>query len=196
MLEGNRINIRPMEEFDLKAFFQWSIQTREKSFFLNSKQEVEINSFGQLKKDYQEKRSQALIPAFPLIIEEIDGNTVGFFRFTVYPGESLNASMSIAFFRKEYFFDELGKEVGNLIFDYFFNRKNLVRVYAKVIEVEKESIDYLKLFGFKLEGIQRDQIFLTGRYLNLCHLGVLKEEVRLVDIQGKENDRLQSSNDK
>ncbi|MDY6853168.1 MAG: GNAT family protein [Thermodesulfobacteriota bacterium] len=179
MLEGKKITIRSFEDFDLMTLFQWSVQTKWNSFFLDDKNDVEIKSFIQLKKDYKEKRSQALIPPLPFVIGETDANTIGFMRFTIPSGNNLNALMSIAFVQEEHLSTELGKEAGSLILDYLFNRRNLFRVYTKVIEEERDHLDYLMNLGFKLEGTQRQQIFLQGRYLNLCTLGILKEEVDL-----------------
>lgn len=179
MLEGKKITIRSFEDFDLMTLFQWSVRTQRSSFFLNDKNDVETKSFIQLKRDYQEKRSQALIPPLPFVIEATDGNTVGFVRFNIPSGNNLNALMSIAFVQEEHLSTELGKEAGSLILDYLFNRRNLFRVYTKVIEEERDYLDYLMDLGFKLEGTQRHQIFLQGRYLNLCTLGILKEEVDL-----------------
>ena len=180
MLEGKNINIRSLEEYDLKTFFQWSRQTEQNSFFLNDKNDVEIHSYAQLEKDYREKRSQVLIPSLPLVIEEINGNIIGFFRFTIYPGDNLNVLTGISFLQRDYFFNDLGRETGNLILDYFFNRKNLFRVYAKAIDEERNYLDYLLVLGFKLEGTQKDQIFFKGKYHNLCTLGMLREEAEFV----------------
>ena len=190
MLEGEKINIRPMEEHDLKPFFRWSLQTGENSFFLNDKNDVEIYSYLQLQKDFRDKRALALIPPLPLVIEDHSGKIAGFFRFTIYPGDDRNALMSIAFVNQEHFFNELEGEAGDLILNYFFNRKNLFRVYTRVIEEESGSLDYLRGFGFELEGLQKDQIFLEGRYLNLCTLGILRDEAKSVKmVDGAKNDR-------
>ena len=180
MLEGKHINIRSLEDYDLTTIFEWSLKSQQYSFFLDNKNDVDIKSFIQLKKDSREKRSQALIPHLPLVIEETNGNIIGFCLSTVYPSDNLTAALHIAFLQEDYFFDHLGKEAGNLMLEYFFNKKNLFRVFTKVLEEEKICLDYLTRLGFKLEGVQRDQIFLKGSYRNLYTLGILKEETEWV----------------
>ena len=178
MLEGNRVSIRPLEDFDLKTFFQWSHQNEGRSFFLDDKMDIEIGSYIQLEKEYREKRSQSLIPPLPMVIEERGGAVIGFLRFTIYYGDNLNALLSIVFLKREHFFEAEGKEAGILMLDYLFGRKNLFRIWTKVIEEERDCLDYLLRLGFKLEGIQKKQVFLRGRYFDLCNLGILRDEAK------------------
>ena len=164
-----------MEDFDLKTFFQWSLQNQESSFFLDEKNDIEIKSFLQLKKDYAQKRSQALMPPIPLVIEKNE-RVIGFLRFTMHMGDERVAFISFAFINRDHLRDKSGEEAGGLILDYFFNRKNCSRVFTKAMEREKDYLDCLFRLGFKLEGTHRDQIFLKGSYLSLCTLGILREE--------------------
>ena len=106
---------------------------------------------------------------------------IGFVRFTIYHVSNLNAFLSIVFLKKEHFFAAEGKEAGILMFDYLFRRKNLFRIWTKVIEEERDCLDYLLRLGFKLDGIQKKQVFLRGRYLDLCTLGILRDEAKWGD---------------
>ncbi len=108
---------------------------------------------------------------------------MGFFKFTIYPGNERISLISMAFFHKDHFIDELGKEAGRLILDYLFNGKNIFRIFSKVLEEERDYLDYLFSLGFKLEGIQKDQISLEGSYLNLCNLGIFREEANIKSVQ-------------
>ena len=73
MLEGNKVSIRPLEDFDLKTFFQCGRQNEESSFFLDDKMDIEISSYIQLEKEYRGKRSLSLMPPLPMVIEEKGG---------------------------------------------------------------------------------------------------------------------------
>jgi hypothetical protein len=177
MLEGHKVSVRAIEDFDLKTFFQWSRQSKERSFFLDEKNDVTVISYIQLEKEYREKKSLAMIPPLPMVIEKSDGPVLGFLRMAVNVGENMNSFLSIAFLEKEHFFSAEGQEAGVLILDYLFKKKNLYRVWTKVIEEESDCLDYLLRLGFQLEGIQRRQVYLRGRYLDLCELGLLRDEV-------------------
>jgi RimJ/RimL family protein N-acetyltransferase len=181
MLEGNKVSIRPIEDFDLKTIYQWSRRNNESAFFLNDKNDIEINSYIQLEKDYWEKRTLSIIPPLPMVIEKANGTVIGFLRIAMNVGDNMNSFLGIAFLDKEHFFSEEGKEAGILILEYLFNKKNFFRVWTKVIEEERDCLGYLLRLGFKLEGVQKRQVFLKGRYLDLCELGVFRDEVEWRD---------------
>lgn len=50
------------------------------------------------------------------------------------------------------------------------------RIYARVLAENEKAIKRALRFGFKQDGIERQAIHKNGKYLDLIHLSILKEE--------------------
>tara|TARA_B100002051_G_C16707683_1_gene624765 strand:+ start:1121 stop:1687 length:567 start_codon:yes stop_codon:yes gene_type:complete len=67
------------------------------------------------------------------------------------------------------------KEAQSLMIDHAFNKMNLRRIEAaandeRLLEINK------RLFGFKLEGVQREKDYIEGNYIDRFILGLLRKD--------------------
>jgi RimJ/RimL family protein N-acetyltransferase len=69
-----------------------------------------------------------------------------------------------------------GTEALKAIIAYGFNRLNLYRLEAEVIENNAASVKMIKGQGFKEEGRLREAKFVNGTYYDLLRFGMLKRE--------------------
>lgn len=81
-------------------------------------------------------------------------------------------------------FDKFSKNMNSLIFfqeaqillmDHAFNKMNMNRITAAANDKRLLKINE-KLFGFRLEGIQRERDYIDGKYCDRHMLGILKSE--------------------
>jgi RimJ/RimL family protein N-acetyltransferase len=69
----------------------------------------------------------------------------------------------------------LFQEAQILLMDHAFNKMNINRITAAANDKRLLKINE-KLFGFKLEGIQRERDYIDGKYCDRHMLGILKSE--------------------
>lgn len=73
-----------------------------------------------------------------------------------------------------------GKNVASstakLLFDYAFNSLNMLRIYSAYLESHAISAKLCAKLNFKVEGTFRKHYFKHGKFHNLVHVGLLKED--------------------
>lgn len=72
----------------------------------------------------------------------------------------------------------IGSRSWRAITSYGFKVLNLHKICATYIEGNEKSLQCALSAGYEVEGQQKQQIFKDGRYLDLIHLGLLRENWR------------------
>ena len=67
------------------------------------------------------------------------------------------------------------KEAQDLMLKHAFFKMNFRRIQTTTFSKELSNLA-IKLFGFKLEGIQKEREYVNGQYHDLYLLGLLKKE--------------------
>ncbi len=70
----------------------------------------------------------------------------------------------------------IASEAMKSVIQHAFNKMNLHRLEAEVIEFNKASIKLMEKFGFKKEGVLREAKFNNGKYYNIIRYGLLRNE--------------------
>ena len=166
MLEGRTVNLRVIEKEDLPLLIEW----------VNNPQTDEFEPLDpQLSKKELEDRYDKRGPdEKSFLIEKKDGSRIG--TIGHYPrGSMLEIGYSI-------FPDERGKgyctEAVQIMVDYLFMSRNMVRVQAHTSIRNKDSQRVLEKSGFKKEGTFRKEYFVRGEWVDSCVYGILREEWR------------------
>ena len=164
MLEGKNVNLRVIEKEDLPLLIEW----------VNNPQTDEFSPLDpQLSKKELEDRYDKRGPdEKSFLIEKKDGSRIG--SIGHYPrGSMLEIGYSI-------FPDERGKgyctEAVQIMVDYLFMSRNIVRVQAHTSIRNKASQRALEKSGFKKEGTLRKEYFVRGEWVDSCVYGILREE--------------------
>ena len=100
---------------------------------------------------------------------------VGEIRFKSLRWFNRKAELSIII-KKEFQKQGFGKSALKLIVDYAFNKMNLHRLEAEVIETNFPSIKLVEQLGFKLEGKLREAKYTEGGYVDILRYGILRTE--------------------
>ena len=81
-------------------------------------------------------------------------------------------------------------EAGALAFDYIINDLNMNRVEGSCLKEHILSRAQMESGFWLLEGIERQSVFKNGRYHDVCHYAILREEYLMHLNQGDYDERL------
>jgi len=88
-----------------------------------------------------------------------------------------NAEISLIIGENKYRKLEVSHEAMKLIINHAFNTINLHKINAGYIEtLESWGLFLRRTFGFSNEGIQKEQVYKNGKYLNIVNLGLTKNQ--------------------
>ena len=104
-----------------------------------------------------------------------DENVIGELKLKSFRWFNRKAEISI-FILKEFRNKGYGSEAIGTIIKYAFEKLNLHRLEAEVIEYNEGSKKMIEGFGFILEGRLREAKYSTGKYYDILQYGLLKSE--------------------
>ena len=104
-----------------------------------------------------------------------DENVIGELKLKSFRWFNRKAELSI-FILKEFRNKGFGKEAISTIIKYAFEKLNLHRLEAEVIEYNEGSKKMVEGFGFLLEGRLREAKYNNGKYYDILRYGLLKSE--------------------
>ena len=168
LLEGKNVNLRVMEKEDLPLFAEWLNQPE----FFGEYNPLRQISKAEIEKDYD----KSTLEQTGFIIEKKDGSKIGYichFILAHPTGKLLEIGYSLVP-------NERGKgngtEAVEIMVDYLFLSKNIMRVQACTDTRNLASQKVLEKAGFKKEGTMRKYLFVRGQLRDACLYSVLREE--------------------
>jgi RimJ/RimL family protein N-acetyltransferase len=164
LLEGKNVNLRVIEKEDLPLLVEW----------VNNPQTDEFEPLEpqRSKKELEDRYDKRGPDEKSFLIEKKDGNRIG--SIGHYPaGNTLEIGYSI-------FPEERGKgyctEAVQIMVDYLFLSRNIVRVQAHTSIRNKASQRVLEKAGFMKEGLLRKAEFIRGEWTDMVLYSILREE--------------------
>jgi RimJ/RimL family protein N-acetyltransferase len=163
MLKGKKVNVRPLEPTDLDWFTEWN----NDSDYTGPYEPMEVTGREAIEKWFNKETSDSW-----WVIEDKDGTPVGqvitgpdgghqFVGYIVHP-------------------DFRGKgyctEAVEIMVDYLFLSKNIVRVQAESNPENVSSTRILEKAGFTFEGVRRKVFFSQGKHNDGAVYSVLRDE--------------------
>jgi len=106
---------------------------------------------------------------------EKDGEAIGQVCLKAIRWINHKAQISM-FIKKDMQSKGFGMKALNAIIDYGFNRLNLYRLEAEVIDGNESSIKMVRKTGFTEEGRLREAKFVNGEFRDLLIFGLLKKD--------------------
>ena len=168
LLEGKLVNLRVMEKEDLPLFAEW---VNKPEVFGEYNPLIQM-SRTEIEKNYGEKKLEQT----EFFIEGKDGSRIGYiWHFNVmHPAGKL---LEIGYFLVP---SERGKgyctEAVNIMVDYLFLSKDMIRIQACTELRNIASQKVLEKVGFKKEGTIRKSIFNRGEWKDAYLYSILREE--------------------
>ncbi len=171
----NEIYIRKLEFSDLATSHK----------FINSTEINEIMGYLPISMEEQRKwyettinnKSKFIFAIYKRNNDEYIGN-VGFGNIDYI---NRNAMLSIFIFKPQDRNKNYGKKSMKLILNFAFNRLNLHKITVRTateygIKTKTDTISFYKKCGFKIEGIQKEQYYRDGKYINRILMGIFKND--------------------
>ena len=164
MLEGKKVNLKVVEKEDLPNLLEWFNNYR----FLGEYIPLLQKSKTELERNYDKLTSKRRM----FFIEKKEGNKIGFINYF-----AAGKLLEIGFFLIP---SERGKgyclEATNVIVDYLFLSKDIVRVQAHTDTRNAASQKVLEKAGFKKEATIRKSLFIREEWRDLFLYSLLREE--------------------
>ena len=163
MLVGNKIRIRALESEDLGWFTEWNNDIN----YTGKYEPVEVSSRHSLEKWFNDESRNSW-----WVIENTDAQPVGqmitgpdgsnqFVGYIVHPDHRNKGYCT---------------EAVELMVDYLFLSKNIIRIQAEANPENKASTRVLEKAGFTFEGIRRKVVFMHGKYNDSASYSILRDE--------------------
>jgi RimJ/RimL family protein N-acetyltransferase len=167
LLEGKTVNLRVMEKEDVPLLVDW----------WSNPDFGEYKSPTQTTKTGMEKfLESSVFETKGFIIEKKDGSKIGY----IWHFNMLNAYMNMLEIGYGLVPSERGKgycsEATQLIVDYLFLSKDIVRIFATTHPKNVVSQKILEKVGFRREGTMRKSYFCRGEWTDMFIYSILREE--------------------
>jgi len=164
LLEGNVVNLRIMEKEDLRLVTEWANNPE----FGGEYEPLEQVSYNEVEKWYDSLSSEEKW----FIIEKKDGNKIGqIFHSPRGSHFVIGYKLLLSERNKGYC-----TEAVQIMVDYLFLSKSLVRIQAETNPRNTASQRVLEKAGFKREGLIRRSNFIRGKWEDGLLYSIIKEE--------------------
>lgn len=165
-MQTNNCRVRPVDAADLEQMLVWRNQPQVRSYMLT---QHEI-SFAE-HKQWFERNSQD--PMHRLLIVEEAGLPLGFVGFS---GVHIGAIAAWGFYATPDAAKGAGTKIGSTALEFAFNTLALHKVCGQALAFNEASIRMHQKFGFRQEGVLRQQHKMADGYHDIICFGLLKDE--------------------
>ncbi len=165
MLEGKNVNLKIVEKQDLPILLEWDNNIGFRGQFENPKQET----MADLERLYDNIKD-----AQWFFIEKKDGTKIGFISHFLSVGEKEIGYNIVPNERNKGYVSEAIQ----IIVDYLFLSKDIIRIQAKADPENIPSWKALEKAGFKREGVLRKTFYCRGKWRDDYMYSILREEWR------------------
>ncbi|GAB6151711.1 GNAT family protein [Desulfosporosinus burensis] len=172
MLNGLKASIRPIEEDDLDAIYQWY-----------NDQEVNLWSSGAWPLNTLQNKDQLAVKFLDgspdihryIILDENEQliGTIGFKEINI-PARSV--ALFVVIGDKKYWGKGYGTDAVITFARYLFNQWNFHRISLDTWDQNIRAIKAYEKIGFVIEGRQREARYVLGNYHDAILMGLLREE--------------------
>lgn len=183
MIKGNLVGLRAVEKEDLPLLRDWRNIT---DFRRNFREVRELSLYNQEKWITNVNNSPN---DFMFVIVDLNTNeSIGACGLLYTNWIIRSADFSFYIGKDDTYIDKYGwaEEAAQLLIEYGFNNLNLNKIWMELYEYDSKKIAFFtQQFGFKKEGILRDNCFENGRYWNSFIISLLRREFDSTNTQKK-----------
>jgi len=172
-LSGTSIYLRALESDDLTdAYLQWLNDAEVcagngHAIFPNSRKKMQ---------DYFDSTHDSATQVVMAIIAKNNDRHIGNVSLQEIDWISRSASFAIIIGDKKFWGKGAGTEAGHLVIDLAFTRLNLQRVQCGTLSSNAAMQKLASSLGMKREGVRRNALYKSGRYVDVIEYGLLREE--------------------
>lgn len=175
MIEGKKVGLRGLEEYDLPILMNWRNDPKLRKFFREVK---EINSANQKIWFDSVNQKNSCNKMFSIVRLE-DNNLLGAAGLCYIDWINRSADFSIYIGYGGLYIDEnYATEAAQLMLKYAFNILNLHRLWAEIYSIDRAKKKFFEDLGFTLDGVFRESYWYEGRWHNSLIYSFLSKEFR------------------
>jgi [ribosomal protein S5]-alanine N-acetyltransferase len=170
-LEGKKIYLSPLsQKLDLKSYASW-LNDQDTTLYMGSGRfPATVEGLKEYIRMYNQSKDGILLGIF------LKNNSHHIGNITLNSIDWLNrhAEIGIIVGDKKSRGKGYASEAIGLVVDHAFNKLNLHKLYAGMIEGNEASRKAFRKSGFKEEACLRDHFYLNGKYLGCHRMGLMK----------------------
>ena len=173
MIYGENIRLRAPERSDIPLFVDWFNDPEVREGIMMVFPMSEANE-----EEWFENMIKRPVAEQVLVIEirQEDWYAIGTCGFHNLDWRIRASEVGIAIGEKSQWNKGYGTEVMRLLLRHGFETLNLNRIALHVFDINKRAIRAYEKAGFKREGVQRDAMYLNGKYVDVIIMSVLRKE--------------------
>ena len=163
MFEAKYVNLRPLEEEDLKQLRDWRNSEHVRKTTREYKPLNMLNQKQWFESIHLENPPKHIMFG---IEKKSSKKLVGVTGLTYIDWKNKHAEISIYLSSKNWQKTKEAKDVINTIIGYGFEELNLHRLWVEIFEISKENIQLFEKLKFTKEGILREKLWRKGKWWN------------------------------
>lgn len=171
ILQGDRVALRPLAAGDLRKLVKWYGDPRV-IHFLGRGSPVTLAEEERWFRDYERKPDEQIFAI------EVDGRHVGNLGLHHVDRVHRKADLGIVIGETTLWSRGFGTEAIRLGLTYAFEDLGMNKVALDVLEYNHRAIRSYEKCGFQREGIQRQDVYKDGRFVNVLRMSILVDEFR------------------
>lgn len=173
MFSSKRLKFRKVEKEDIELYHSWR---NDMDVMTSTNPFLDLYSLEDTRDFVENVILNSNLSKSYMIIEKENKVPIGITSLINIDYKNRNAECIIDIGEKEYWGKGYGTEALKILLDYVFLELNLHRVSLKVFSFNEKAIHLYKKLGFKEEGLSRQCLFREGKWSDIVHMGILKEE--------------------
>ena len=163
MLKGKNVNVRPLKSGDLDWFTEWNNDLD----YTGPYEPMEVTGRDAVEKWFSQEKTDSW-----WVIEDKDGNPMG----QIITGPDASHQFIGYLMHPDFRGTGHCTEAVEIMVDYLFLSKNIVRVQAETNPGNAASIRVLEKAGFTFEGVRRKVFFSQGKFNDGAVYSILRDE--------------------
>lgn len=169
-LHGNNIYLAAIEEEELSNIHKW----KNDIALLDDVKGYHILSTNADVKEWYTRNTKDKNQVL-LGIYTSKNDFIGIARLMFIDWISKTTELGIYIGEKDFKGKGHGKEAVSLLINYAFNELNFHKINLRVLESNLNAKNLYLKAGFEIEGIQKEQFWINGKYENVVFMGLLKK---------------------
>lgn len=170
-LEGKTVYLRPPEKSDVLRFTRWMNDLEVSRYLVVRTPMSTISEEEWVEKQAKEDNSMNLV----IVLKDGD-IPIGNLGLHGIRSFDHNASLGIMIGEKSYWSNGYGSEAIKLLLAHAFNFLNLHKVSLCVLASNKRAQKAYKKCGFKVNGVEPEEVFVDGKYEDMILMSVLRKD--------------------
>jgi len=167
--KSTNVILRPLQREDIPFLTKW-INDPEITQYLASYSPMREEDEEDWYEYTRNKQSEAVLA---IIVDEKMIGVMGLSDINHING---TATTGAFIGEKEYWGQGYGSEAKMLLLDYAFNTLNLRKIHSGVIAFNERSYKYSLKCGYKETGVQKEEVYVSGKYWDEILLAVFKTD--------------------